>query len=191
MAEVEAAGNTSTTIVLDTPSTTRSASPPAETTTSSAVTTTTAEDAVTTYINAEGKKVRKVIRKKRRPARPQVDPSTFKTEPPPQTGTIFNIVGPREEATSGLPFNTSGSGTTNGLEVIAKTNIFPRRQRPPGAILPRTPDTHVETATPDLLYACSLQEGCVRGVETASTSTDYRARSTSTAETWIALVETR
>jgi hypothetical protein len=29
--------------------------------------------------------------KKRRPARPQVDPGTFKTEPPPQTGTIFNI----------------------------------------------------------------------------------------------------
>ena len=33
----------------------------------------------------------KVIRRKRRPARPQVDPSTVKSEPPPQTGTIFNI----------------------------------------------------------------------------------------------------
>ena len=33
----------------------------------------------------------KVIRRKRRPARPQVDPSTIKSEPPPQTGTIFNI----------------------------------------------------------------------------------------------------
>ncbi|EOD47728.1 hypothetical protein GTA08_BOTSDO09257 [Neofusicoccum parvum] len=41
--------------------------------------------------NADGKKVKKIIRKKRRPARPQVDPSTFKSEPPPQTGTIFNI----------------------------------------------------------------------------------------------------
>lgn len=41
--------------------------------------------------NAEGKRVKKIIRKKRRPARPQVDPSTFKSEPPPQTGTIFNI----------------------------------------------------------------------------------------------------
>ncbi|KAL1392557.1 putative cell cycle control protein [Phyllosticta capitalensis] len=41
--------------------------------------------------NAEGKKVKKIIRRKRRPARPQVDPSTFKSEPPPQTGTIFNI----------------------------------------------------------------------------------------------------
>ena len=41
--------------------------------------------------NAEGKKVKKIIRKKRRPARPQVDPSTVKDEPPPQTGTIFNI----------------------------------------------------------------------------------------------------
>lgn len=33
----------------------------------------------------------KIIRRKRRPARPQVDPSTLKSEPPPQTGTIFNI----------------------------------------------------------------------------------------------------
>jgi hypothetical protein len=33
----------------------------------------------------------KLIRRKRRPARPQVDPSTVKSEPPPQTGTIFNI----------------------------------------------------------------------------------------------------
>ena len=40
---------------------------------------------------AEGKKTKKIVRKKRRPARPQVDPSTVKSEPPPQTGTIFNI----------------------------------------------------------------------------------------------------
>ena len=39
----------------------------------------------------EGKKTKKIIRRKRRPARPQVDPSTLKSEPPPQTGTIFNI----------------------------------------------------------------------------------------------------
>ncbi|TVY55805.1 Pre-mRNA-splicing factor CWC2 [Lachnellula cervina] len=37
------------------------------------------------------RKVKKIIRRKKRPARPQVDPSTFKSEPPPQTGTIFNI----------------------------------------------------------------------------------------------------
>ena len=37
------------------------------------------------------KKIKKIVKKKRRPARPQVDPSTFKSEPPPQTGTIFNI----------------------------------------------------------------------------------------------------
>ncbi|KAL8667619.1 MAG: hypothetical protein Q9202_000474 [Teloschistes flavicans] len=37
------------------------------------------------------KKTKKIVRKKRRPARPQVDASTFKSEPPPQTGTIFNI----------------------------------------------------------------------------------------------------
>lgn len=41
--------------------------------------------------NPEKKMVKKIVKKKRRPARPQVDPSTFKSEPPPQTGTIFNI----------------------------------------------------------------------------------------------------
>ncbi|KAF9890980.1 Pre-mRNA-splicing factor [Aspergillus nanangensis] len=33
----------------------------------------------------------KIIRRKKRPARPQVDPATIKSEPPAQTGTIFNI----------------------------------------------------------------------------------------------------
>ncbi|KAL3465845.1 Pre-mRNA-splicing factor cwc2 [Aspergillus heterothallicus] len=37
------------------------------------------------------KKTKKIIRRKRRPARPQVDPATVKSEPPPQTGTVFNI----------------------------------------------------------------------------------------------------
>lgn len=37
------------------------------------------------------KKTKKVIRRKRRPARPQVDPDQVKSEPPPQTGTVFNI----------------------------------------------------------------------------------------------------
>ncbi|KAA8647631.1 hypothetical protein EYZ11_003236 [Aspergillus tanneri] len=38
-----------------------------------------------------GQKKKKIIRRKRRPARPQVDPATIKSEPPPQTGTTFNI----------------------------------------------------------------------------------------------------
>ncbi|KAK3945815.1 RNA recognition domain-containing protein [Diplogelasinospora grovesii] len=37
------------------------------------------------------KKVKKIIRRKKRPARPQIDPALIKAEPPPQTGTIFNI----------------------------------------------------------------------------------------------------
>ncbi|KAK3325414.1 hypothetical protein B0H66DRAFT_123393 [Apodospora peruviana] len=37
------------------------------------------------------KKVKKIIRRKKRPARPQVDPAYIKSEPPPQTGTTFNI----------------------------------------------------------------------------------------------------
>jgi hypothetical protein len=41
--------------------------------------------------NGEGKKKTKIIRRKRRPARPQVDPSTITSKPPPQTGTVFNI----------------------------------------------------------------------------------------------------
>ena len=42
-------------------------------------------------VESEQKKTKKIIRKKRRPARPQVDPSSIKHESPPQTGTIFNI----------------------------------------------------------------------------------------------------
>jgi len=45
----------------------------------------------TTDLEPRPKKIKKIIRKKRRPARPQVDPATFSTEPPPQTGTVFNI----------------------------------------------------------------------------------------------------
>ncbi|KAM7204130.1 hypothetical protein V8F33_001765 [Rhypophila sp. PSN 637] len=37
------------------------------------------------------KKIKKIIRRKRRPARPQIDPALVKSEPPPQTGTTFNI----------------------------------------------------------------------------------------------------
>ncbi|KAL4919469.1 hypothetical protein BDW62DRAFT_178989, partial [Aspergillus aurantiobrunneus] len=51
------------------------------------------ETAVTVTTDADGtqKKTKKIIRRKRRPARPQVDPATVKSEPPPQTGTVFNI----------------------------------------------------------------------------------------------------
>jgi hypothetical protein len=55
--------------------------------TETALTTTSTDVAAPT----EKRKV-KVIRKvKRRPARPQVDPSAITSEPPPQTGTTFNI----------------------------------------------------------------------------------------------------
>ena len=37
------------------------------------------------------KKIKKIIRRKKRPARPQIDPALIKSEPPPQTGTVFNI----------------------------------------------------------------------------------------------------
>lgn len=41
--------------------------------------------------DAAQKKTKKIIRRKRRPARPQVDPETVKSQLPPQTGTVFNI----------------------------------------------------------------------------------------------------
>ncbi|KAK0280737.1 Pre-mRNA-splicing factor [Friedmanniomyces endolithicus] len=69
--------------------------------TETAITTTNA----TTDLAAPTRKT-KIIKRKRRPARPQQDPATFKTEPPPQTGTIFNIwynkwsSGDREDAFS-------------------------------------------------------------------------------------------
>ena len=48
----------------------------------------TSDDKALVTTNAEGKRViKKIVKKKKRPARPQVDPATFKTEPPPQTGT--------------------------------------------------------------------------------------------------------
>ncbi|KAL5043929.1 Pre-mRNA-splicing factor cwc2 [Aspergillus fruticulosus] len=51
------------------------------------------QTALTATADADGtqKKTKKIIRRKRRPARPQVDPATLKSEPPPQTGTVFNI----------------------------------------------------------------------------------------------------
>ncbi|KAH0533061.1 hypothetical protein TsFJ059_001677 [Trichoderma semiorbis] len=52
-----------------------------------AVATTNSEVAAPT----EKKVVKKIIRRKRRPARPQVEPDFFTNEPPPQTGTTFNI----------------------------------------------------------------------------------------------------
>ncbi|KAL7955314.1 hypothetical protein V8C34DRAFT_248395 [Trichoderma compactum] len=52
-----------------------------------AVATTNSEVAALT----EKKVVKKIIRRKRRPARPQVEPGFFTNEPPPQTGTTFNI----------------------------------------------------------------------------------------------------
>ena len=51
----------------------------------------TINDTTTVSDLTDQKKTKRIIRKKRRPARPQVDPGTIKSEPPPQTGTIFNI----------------------------------------------------------------------------------------------------
>ena len=74
----------------------------------------------------------KIIKRRRRPARPQQDPSTFKTEPPPQTGTIFNIWynkwsgGDREDAFSS---KHQAKGRCN----IALDSGYTRADRVPGS----------------------------------------------------------
>jgi hypothetical protein len=75
------------------------------------------------------KKIKKIIRKKRRPARPQVDPSTFKNEPPPPTGTIFVRFTPKTKEYH-TKHQSRISGIINGAEVIEKINTSlkpPRR----------------------------------------------------------------
>jgi hypothetical protein len=88
------------TAVVDPPHATEPTSLPTESTEPSGLTpsdenalTQPSETAVTATTDADGtqKKTKKIIRRKRRPARPQVDPATLKSEPPPQTGTVFNI----------------------------------------------------------------------------------------------------
>ncbi|KPI42589.1 Pre-mRNA-splicing factor cwc2 [Cyphellophora attinorum] len=72
------------------PSRKRSASPPVTDEPSTALTTTATTDL--TAAEPPAKKT-KLIRRKRRPARPQIDPSALKStsDPPPQVGTVFNI----------------------------------------------------------------------------------------------------
>jgi len=93
-------------------------------------------DGALTTTNTDGtvQKVRKtkIIKRKRRPARPQQDPSTFKTEPPPQTGTIFNIWynkwsgGDREDAFSS---KHQAKGRCN----VALDTGYTRADRVPGS----------------------------------------------------------
>jgi hypothetical protein len=74
----------------------------------------------------------KIIRRKRRPARPQVDPSTIKSEPLPQTGTIFNIWynkwsgGDREDA---YLSKTAAPSRCN----ISKDSGYTRADKTPGS----------------------------------------------------------
>jgi len=80
------------------------------------------------------KKVKKIIRRKKRPARPQIDPALIKSEPPPQTGTVFNIwyVGPSRTQCAALKTDIV-AGITNGVVAIARAHISPKRRRKGGA----------------------------------------------------------
>ncbi|KAH8908966.1 hypothetical protein BR93DRAFT_926088 [Coniochaeta sp. PMI_546] len=78
------------------------------------------------------KKLKKIIRKKKRPARVQIDPALVKSEPPPQTGTIFNIWynkwsgGDREDK---YLSQTKAKGRCN----IARDSGFTRADSVPGS----------------------------------------------------------
>ena len=83
-------------------------------------------------IESGAKKIKKIIRKKRKPARPQIDPADIKSEPPPQTGTVFNIWynkwsgGDREDK---YLSQTKAKGRCN----IAQDSGFTRADRIPGS----------------------------------------------------------
>ncbi|KAB5563018.1 hypothetical protein GE09DRAFT_1285002 [Coniochaeta sp. 2T2.1] len=78
------------------------------------------------------KKLKKIIRRKKRPARVQIDPALAKSEPPPQTGTIFNIWynkwsgGDREDK---YLSQTAAKGRCN----IARDSGFTRADSIPGS----------------------------------------------------------
>ena len=93
MAEVVEARTTFAPASPSPPSRKRSASPDLEQTTSGpdATALTTTQSTEVAAPSEPPQKKTKLIRRKRRPARPQVDPSALKSEPPPQTGTVFNI----------------------------------------------------------------------------------------------------
>lgn len=97
-----------------------------------ALTTTSNEVAAPTDGTVQKVKKTKIIKRKRRPARPQQDPSTFKTEPPPQTGTIFNIWynkwsgGDREDAISS---KQQAKGRCN----VATDSGYTRADKVPGS----------------------------------------------------------
>ena len=121
--------------------------------TSTALTTTNTDGTV-----AQKVRKTKIVKRKRRPARPQQDPSTFKVEPPPQTGTIFNIWynkwsgGDREDA-------LSSKHQAKGRCDVARDSGYTRRTR-----------------CLDHTFAYSLREVCVHEDKTANTSTGCRTR---------------
>jgi len=95
--------------------------------TSTALTTTNTDGTV-----AQKVRKTKIVKRKRRPARPQQDPSTFKVEPPPQTGTIFNIWynkwsgGDREDA-------LSSKHQAKGRCDVARDSGYTRADKVPGS----------------------------------------------------------
>lgn len=91
-----------------------------------------AEENALVPAEGERKKVKKIVKKKRRPARPQVDPATFKSEPPPQTGTVFNIWYNKwsgGDSETGALSSTPAKGRCN----VALDTGYTRADRTPGS----------------------------------------------------------
>ncbi|KAF2106813.1 hypothetical protein BDV96DRAFT_327120 [Lophiotrema nucula] len=82
--------------------------------------------------NAEGKKVKKIIRRKRRPARPQIDPAELKlNEKPPPTGTTFNIW--YNKWSGGDREDSLNQEHAKGRLVVAKDTGYTKADRTPGS----------------------------------------------------------
>ena len=82
--------------------------------------------------NAEGKKVKKIIRRKRRPARTQIDPAELKlNEKPPPTGTTFNIW--YNKWSGGDREDSLNQEHAKGRLVVARDSGYTKADRTPGS----------------------------------------------------------
>lgn len=149
---------------------------PSQTTTSAELTTTNNTSEVATIAEGqdpEQKKTKKIVRKKRRPARPQVD-QAFKSEPPPQSKlsqlSLTKIANMRQPARSSIygsismysPFQSEMllfDSFEGGPEAIERINTFPKRTPREDAMYPRTQAIPEVTRSRVASSVCSLQRG--------------------------------
>lgn len=131
----------------------------------------------------EKKMVKKVIRRKKRPARVQIDPDELQNqEPPPQTGTTYNIW--YNKWSGGGTFqsihtNLSWIRQTDPPSQIEKTSTSPRDTPEDDAISLPTAATPGPMRSTAATSASSLPGASAPRVKTATTSTACQALSIS------------